>query len=247
VYLVRPLHPPSFVQYRSGAVVIGVLAAVTAQAWFSGNASAATQPVVVADWVMDDASDGVMRDASTFGNDGALQNVALSTLYKGQDASYKFPATAGKTSRVVVPDDDSLNPDDQTFAVSLRVNFPAWPTAALGDFDLIRKGQASDGRDWKVEVMQDGHARCYAHGSKGTKSLLSAKPLSKGDWHTLVCTFTPSAVTIQVDALSPKKQSSNLGTVNNTARVSIGAKVGGLDDGGDQYSGRLADVVITKG
>src|SRR5207244_3139142 len=100
-----------------------------------------------------------------------------------------------------------LDPDDQTFVVSMRVNFTSYASSAVGDYDLIRKGQASDGQDWKIEVMEDGRARCFANGSSGHKSLPSAKPLSTGVWHTIVCTFSTSSLTIIVDAGTPKKQS----------------------------------------
>ena len=112
---------------------------------------------------------------------------------------------------------------------------------------MIRKGQASDGHDWKIEILKGNHARCFAHGTGGSKSLSSAKALSLGAWHTIVCTFTPTGLTIVVDGSEPKTQSANIGSVTNGARVSIGAKVAGTDPGGDQYTGRMKQVVITKG
>jgi hypothetical protein len=197
-------------------------------------------PTMVADWAMNDGSDGVMTDASSFNNDGDLTNVATGTGW------YHFPLKSGKTSRVVVPNDPSLNPDDQTFAVSMHLSYSTLPSVAVGDYDLIRKGQASDGHDWKIEIMEDGRVRCLAHGTKGSKALLSSKPLTRNSWHTIVCTFAPSAVSLTVDSTT-KEQSANVGTVANSAVLSIAAKAGGGDDGGDQYTGSMNDVVITKG
>jgi hypothetical protein len=182
-----------------------------------------------------------MTDSSSFNNDGSLQNVGTG------GGAYVFPLNSGDTSRVVVPHDASLNPDDQTFVVSVHARFDTWPSAKVGDFDLIRKGQSADGRDWKVEIMQDGRARCYAKGSSDDKSLLSAKPLATGSWHTIVCTFTTKALTIAVDGGSSKTASGSIGTVSNTARLSIAAKVGGADDGGDQFAGQMNNVTIKKG
>ena len=188
---------------------------------------------------MNDGADGVMHDSSGTGNDGTLQNVATGTYYG-------FPLQAGSTSRVVVPNASTLNPDDERFVVSLHVSLPAWPKGSLKDFDLIRKGQASDGFDWKIEVMQGGKARCFGHGDDGSKSVYTGSALSIGSWHTIVCTYTPTGLTISADGKT-RSINAKIGRIRNTARLSIAAKVGGSDDGGDQFTGKMKQVVITKG
>src|SRR4051812_46184503 len=217
------MRPPPQVRLWYGGIPLLIVIAITAQAARANAVPKAkggtSTPVVIASWAMNDGSDGVMTDSSPFNNDGSLQNVAT-----GQGA-YGFPRSSGQTSRVVVPDDPSLNPDDRKFVVRLHAVFDAWPTGSVRDFDLIRKGQSADGRDWKVEIMSDGRARCYAKGSDGHKSLLSAKPLAKGSWHTIECTFTTNGLTIAVDGTSPKTSSGSIGSVSNTARLSIAAKV----------------------
>src|SRR3954453_4963941 len=127
--------------YRGVPLIIFLaVAAQAARANAAPKAKGGTpNPVVVASWAMNDGSDGVMTDASPFNNDGSLQNVAT-----GQGA-YGFPRSSGQTSRVVVPNDPSLNPDDQKFVVRLHASFATWPSAAVGDFDLVRKGQSADG------------------------------------------------------------------------------------------------------
>src|SRR4051812_21453594 len=196
VYLPGHMRPLGFMRLWYRGVPVLIVAALATQA---ARANAAPKPhppkvtgnpVVVANWAMNDGGDGVMTDSSSFGNNGSLQNVGTG------GGAYEFPLNSGATSRVVVPHDASLNPDDQTFVVSVHAMFNSWPSASVGDFDLVRKGQSADGRDWKVEIMQDGRARCYAKGSNDDKSLLSAKPLAKGSWHTIVCTFTTKALTI---------------------------------------------------
>jgi hypothetical protein len=221
--------------------VIAVVIVPATQAIASPRVTTASTPVIVANWAMNDGSDGVMHDSSGHGNNGTLENIAAS------GSSYGFPLKAGRTSRVVIPDSQTLDPEGATFKVSMRVSFPAGPDGSPKDFDLIRKGQASDGHDWKIEILKGNHARCFAHGTGGSKSLASAKALSVGKWHTIVCTFTPTGMTIVVDGSRPKTQSGNIGSVTNDARVSIGAKVAGTDPGGDQYAGQMKQVVITKG
>jgi hypothetical protein len=228
------------------AVPVGVVAAVVVPAT-EASAAVASTPVTVAHWAMNDGADGVMHDSSGFGNNGRFQNVAIGQSDHTAAIAFGFPLKAGRTSRVVVPDNASLDPGGATFVVSLHVNFPVGPGGSLKDYDLIRKGQAADGHDWKVEILRGNHARCFGHGTKGSKSLSSAKALSTGKWHTIVCKFTPTGMTIVVDGSKPKTQTGAIGEISNSAQLSLAAKVGGSDDGGDQYTGKMDKVFIIKG
>jgi hypothetical protein len=225
------------------AVPVGVVAAVVVPATQASAAAVASTPVTVAHWAMNDGAGGVMHDSSGFGNNGTLQNVAIGQSDHGAAIAYGFPLIAGKTSRVLVPNNASLNPDGQKFVVSMRVNLAKWPAGSLKDFDLIRKGQASDGFDWKIEVMQGGKARCFGHGDGGAKSVYSSSALSTGTWHSIVCTYKTTGLTIAVDG-KQRSATAKIGRIANSAKLSIAAKAGG---GGDQYSGKMDKVVITKG
>jgi hypothetical protein len=191
----------------------------------------------VANWRMDDGADGVMHDGSTYGNDGTLQNVGTGL------GAYTF-TTVGKPSRVVVPNSASLNPGTHTFTVSMHVWVVAKPKSGT-DYDLIRKGQGDAAADWKIEIMDTGRARCYTKGSEGKGNIYSSRALSTGAWHTVVCTYSPSAVKISVDG-SSKTEKRTIGAISNNNALSIAAKYGPPDDGGDQFVGAMNNVVITS-
>jgi hypothetical protein len=210
-----------------------VMPAITAHA-----ATPLDVPVTVADWAMDDGQDGVMHDASAYGNDGSLQNVGTGSGY------YDFTVRSGHPSRVVVPDSSSLNPGSSIFTVTMHVQLTARPKFDT-DYDLIRKGQGDAAADWKIEIMDTGKARCYAKGSKGHGELFSSSALSIGVWHTIVCTYSPSSMKVSVDGRG-RTLKRNFGSISNTAALSIAAKYGPPDDSGDQYAGKMIDVTITS-
>jgi hypothetical protein len=191
----------------------------------------------VANWRMDDGADGVMHDDSAYGNDGTLQNVGTGS------GAYTF-TTVGGPSRVVVPNSSSLNPGSNTFTVSMHVWVGAKPKSGT-DYDLIRKGQGDAAADWKIEIMDTGRARCYTKGSEGKGNIYSNRALSTGAWHTIVCTYSPSEVKISVDGTS-RTQKRTIGSISNNNALSIAAKYGPPDDGGDQYAGTMNNVVITS-
>src|SRR5437764_6147385 len=102
-------------QKALAAVPVVVFTAVSMQA-VAANASTSsksTAPVVVANWAMNDGSDGVMTDSSAYNNDGSLSNVAIGQLDGSSPIAFGFPLLTGSASRVVVPDDPTLDPDDQ--------------------------------------------------------------------------------------------------------------------------------------
>jgi hypothetical protein len=95
--------------------------------------------VKAADWQMNEPS-GQMIDSSANDNDGSPTDV----LQTG--STYTFN---GSTSRVAVPDDDSLDPleKDITLTASVQV-----PNAPMDDdsYDIVRKGlSATPGGDYR--------------------------------------------------------------------------------------------------
>jgi len=69
-----------------------------------------------------------------------------------------------------------------------------------------------------------------------------------GAWHTIICSFSTTGATIQVDGGTVKSKSATVGSISNSAPLSIAAKVStGPDDGGDQYTGKMDQVLITSG
>jgi hypothetical protein len=192
----------------------------------------------VAGWLMDDGQDGVMHDSSPYGNDGTLQYVGTGSGY------YSFAARGSHASRVVVPSSDSLNPGSSTFTVKLHVRFGTKPKSG-SDYDLIRKGQSDATSSWKIEILDTGKAGCFATGSQGKTNILSASALKVGVWHTIVCTYSPTTIKVSVDANTRTAQRA-IGSISNTAPLSIAAKYGAPDDGGDQYTGDMNNVTMMK-
>jgi hypothetical protein len=210
--------------------------------------TASATPVTVANWSMAEQSGTTMFDSSPYGNNGTLESVKLAQSDNKLNIAYEFGTLGTFPSRAVVPSPLGLDPGSQKLTVSLHVKYDVDPSAAVGDYDLIRKGLSDAGQDWKVEIMEDGTARCFATGATGSVDLRTGSTIGAGSWHTIVCTFSPTGATLKVDSGSTKSKSASVGTIANSSPLSIAAKVsGGSDDGGDQYTGKMDKVVVTIG
>src|SRR5512143_4345031 len=127
-----------------------------------------------------------------------------------------YDASAGMLTfdghgRVIVPDDPALRPFPQPFSVSVHARTTTVPNSTVGDFDLIRKGLATDNRYWKVELFPNSahtkaFAFCQMRGRNaalgkfvGTKLKATGQNLADGAWHTITCTKTDSQVSLFVD------------------------------------------------
>jgi hypothetical protein len=211
---------------------------------------AAASAGTVAWWPMDETSGATMIDSSGAGNNGTLTNVALGQPGL-QGRAYGFNGTS---SIVKVPSRDSLNPDPAagspaTFTVTAHVAFTVVPSAAVGDYDLIRKGISSTtGGYWKMEIYANssrtqGQAMCQMKGSQGTTGTFTAGPnLADGRWHTIQCVKRATSVSVVVDNVTYTKNVT-VGRIANTAKLTVGAKNGG----GDWFNGRMDEVGITTG
>lgn len=227
---------------RGAVIAAATLVALAAPA----AASAAT----VAFWHMDETSGTTMRDSSGLGNNGTSTNVALGRPgFKG--LAYGFN---GSTSVVKVASRDVLNPDPATgspasFTVTARVAFTKPPSAAVGDYDLVRKGVSSTtGGYWKMEIFPaqgntQGRALCQMKGSAGTTGAFIAGPnLADGRWHTIQCVKRPTSVSLVVDGAVFTKNVT-VGRIASTAKLTLGAK----NSGGDWFNGVMDEVSITTG
>lgn len=210
----------------AGAVVIAT----------SGAAQAATN---IAVWHMDD-SGSTMADSSGNNLNGTLKNVT--TGDQGvTGTAFTWPV---KPSVVTVKHSTKLNPGTAPFTVTLHVKFPAKPTSAVGDFDLLRKGLAgTKGGEYKVEIHKDGTAFCLFKGASGQVQLGHGPSLANNQWHTISCNRTGSTLKLTVDGASYTKNGAT-GSIANTAALYIGAK---NPNGGDQYTGSMDEVTITSG
>lgn len=191
-------------------------------------------------WHMNETSGSTMVDSSGHGYDGTLSNVVTGLPGINGSKAYSFN---GSSSKVVVSDAPGLNPGTQDLVVSIHVAFSSVPA---DDYDLIRKGlQSTAGGDWKIEIVNVNGAaiaRCYLRGSSGSWQKTTGPDLADGAWHTITCERHATSVQMSVDGTVWKK-TTTIGSIANTAPLSIGAKAGG----GDWTKGSIDEVSITIG
>jgi hypothetical protein len=191
-------------------------------------------------WHMNETSGTVMNDSSGHGYNGTLSNVKTGVAGFNGSTAYGFN---GSSSKVIVPDAPGLNPGTKDLVVSVHV---AFTTVPADDYDLIRKGlQSTSGGDWKIEIVRVNGAaiaRCYLRGSSDSWQKTTGPNLADGAWHTITCERHATSVQMSVDGTVWKK-TKTIGSLSNTAALSIGAKAGG----GDWTKGTIDEVSITIG
>jgi hypothetical protein len=195
-----------------------------------------------ADWRMNETS-GQMIDSSANGNDGTPTDVVQGVQEEDGKSTYVFN---GSTSRVVVPDADSLDPaaNDITLTASVRVSGESMDDDS---YDVVRKGLVTTpGGDYKMEIKREsgstvGKLHCLFKGSGGTVSKVAWPDIVDGRWHTLECVKTGDSVVARVDGRS-YTQGGSAGSISNGKAVMVGAKqVAPLDD---MFDGRMNFVTI---
>jgi Concanavalin A-like lectin/glucanases superfamily len=206
-----------------GVVLALILATLATPAWAS---------TTVGLWHMDETSGSVAHDSSGSGNDGHLQHITFAS------GAYAFNGTS---SRVLIPDDTSLNPGTKDITISLKVKFTQKPSKAVGDYDVVRKG--TDGSLYKIEISLQGRARCSFHGSKNAGGLEFGPDLSDGQWHTITCRKTATSVSGTVGSAS-KSQHVVIGSISNGVALALSGKSSGTQD---LYKGLMNEVRITVG
>src|SRR5215218_6996650 len=178
-----------------------------------------------ADWQMNETS-GQMIDSSGNNNTGTPVDV----LQTG--SSYVFN---GSTSYVLLPDSDSLDPqeNDITLSASVMVTNTPMPDDS---YDIVRKGLSSTpGGDYKMEIKRAadptvGKLHCLFKGDGGTVDKVARRDIVDGNWHTLECIKTSTSVVASVDGSGSTKAGS-AGLISNASEVMVGAKTAvPLDD-----------------
>ena len=215
---------------RSGRVLlISPVLALAAAMTQAGTAQAAQ---TVGLWHMDEHSGSTAADSSGHHNDGHLQNVQF------VGGAFGFN---GHNSRVLVPDDPSLDPGNNDITISVKVKFTVKPSHSVHDYDLVRKG--GNGSFYKIEIANNGRARCQFHGSSGGQGMVFGPDLSNGQWHTIECTKTGSRIEGKVDG-HPASRSAHIGSISNGTALSFGGKASGSQD---LYQGLLDEIRIVIG
>jgi hypothetical protein len=233
-----------FMLLRSGAVLC---AAVTAVVLGAPHASAAS--TFQAHWSLNEVGSDTAFDSSGNGNDGANQDVV------GDGDGYIFN---GSSSRVVVPNDPTLNSGPGDFSWGVTLSMTKAPSSGE-TYDVLRKGLAGvKGGDYKLEITSAsgrGKARCVfnsvlASGKRANIAVTGATRLADGKQHTITCAKTANAITVTVDSAKPntKTISGGLGTVSNTYDLALGAKAEPTAKSGfDWFDGEIFEAWVATG
>jgi PKD repeat protein len=196
--------------------------------------SSSNPPDLVALWHMDEASGATMYDAIA-GHNGTAHNVQLGVPgFSG--TAYGFN---GSSSYVSVPSSSDLNPGSSDITVTIRLRTTGTPPPSPVDWDLIRKGNYdTSGGEYKMEFQESGQASCGFKGSANYGELIAGPAINDGQWHTIQCVKTASAIRLIVDGQT-FSQAANIGSIANTEPVTIGAH-----PGSDWYQGSLDEASI---
>jgi hypothetical protein len=179
-----------------------------------------------ADWQMNETS-GQMIDSSGNNNNGDPTDV------RQTGSRYVFN---GSTSYVLLPDSDSLDPEEKDITLSAGVKVTDAPMDD-DSYDIVRKGLSSTpGGDYKMEIKRAadptvGKLHCLFKGDGGTVDKVARRDIVDGEWHTLECIKTSTSVVARVDGKSGSTKAGSAGSISNPTNVMVGAKTAvPLDD-----------------
>jgi len=120
--------------------------------------------------------------------------------------------------------------------------------------EALSMGMATILRARRIVLIATGKAkaRCVFNsvlpsGVRANLAQLDANSLADGRLHTITCTKTANAITVQVDSHTPKTKtiSGGLGTVSNTFDLALGAKAEQTAKSGfDWFEGELTDAWV---
>jgi hypothetical protein len=208
--------------YLIPLTVAGLLTAATSTASAAGLST-------ITDWELNEsAGAAVMHDSSANGINGSIgSDVVTGVTYNGA-SGYRFPyvepsqLSGPEPQRLVQVDGGQLNPGTRDFAVTIR-----YRTGYQGQ-NLLQKGQAAtSGGDFKLDSADGGGGvlDCMFRGPQGRLKVTSVKSLDDGQWHTVRCERTSSAVTMMVDGTVTDRQSGWTGNISNSVPLTIGGKL----------------------
>jgi hypothetical protein len=137
---------------------------------------------------------------------------------------------------VTVPDSDSLDPQENDITLSASVVVTNTPMPD-DSYDIVRKGlSGTPGGDYKMEIKRAsnptvGKLHCLFKGDGGTVDKVARRDIVDGEWHTLECIKTSTAVVARVDGRSGSTKAGSAGSISNASEVMVGAKTAvPLDD-----------------
>jgi hypothetical protein len=143
---------------------------------------------------------------------------------------------------VDVPAAADLNPGSANITFTIHLQTTGTPPPSPADWDLFRKGlYTTGGAEYKMEFQQTGQASCGFEGTGGYAELVAGPAINDGNWHTISCVKTSTAIEVVVDGQVFSK-AANVGSISNTNDVIIGAR-----PGSDWYKGQLDEASIQIG
>lgn len=92
-----------------------------------------------------------------------------------------------------------------------------------------------------MEFQQSGQPSCGFEGTSGYTELIAGPKINDGQWHTIQCVKTASAIEVVVDGVV-YSQAFKVGSISNTSPVTIGSH-----PGSDWYNGDLDEASIQVG
>ena len=193
-----------------------------------------TTPTAVASWEMNDpAGSTSMADSSPSHLTGALKGGVSAT-----GSTFSFSGSGV----VTVSSSSSLDLGARPFTMETRLRFTKVPSAAVGDYDILR---GTPGGGWRLEIVARKNrtqavAACGYSGSKGKILLTGGPHLADGAWHVAKCVKTDSSVSLLVDGKTVAQRAISIGSVGNKAPLAVGAK----PNGEDPFTGELDYVRI---
>ena len=201
-------------------------------------------------WTFDEPEGA--RTAADLGPDGLSgevgADVRTGVVHDGA-IGYRFPDVAPNSPPVrpehlvTVPDAAQLDPDDDTFTVTVRFRTTSSPS------NIVQKGQhETEGGYWKVE-QDEGYVRClFLDGSDRGVAARSVARTDDGLWHTVMCVRTPSDVTLHLDGRPPIRTAGATGPIRNSWPLNVGGKPDCDQDfvGCDYFSGDVDLVRVEK-
>lgn len=201
--------------------------------------AASPPPGIVAQWHMDETSGTVMVDAV------GSHNGVLHAVQFGQPGfsgtAYGFNGTSSYAN-VPAASATDLNPGSANITFTIHLQTTGTPPPAPADWDLFRKGlYTTGGAEYKMEFQQTGQASCGFEGTGGYAELIAGPAINDGQWHTISCVKTATAIQVVVDGQVFSK-AANVGSISNNSDVVIGAR-----PGSDWYKGQLDEASIQIG
>jgi hypothetical protein len=243
-----------------------ILPASTAQAASAASsdtppaaATAATAaPALVARWDFDaGAAGGQVADTSGRGPALTIRGSGNGVIqFEGGPAGGKyvaFPAVCATTATTCpqalfeAASDTDLNPGVRLFRWSARVHLTK--AQVVGSANVMQKGVATTGSQWKMQIgATNGRAQCVVVGVGSPTAYIarSAKPVTDGLWHKILCQRVGPALSVLIDGIQA-------GTATIPATLSISnsmpLRIGGpnFNTRSDMYHGLLDDVYAELG